>query len=530
MPIPVIDLFAGPGGLGEGFSSVFNDENERVFDIKLSIEKDANAHQTLELRSFVHQFPKNELPDEYYELLRESNLVERNRLKQVLFELYPEEAQRAQDIAWLAELGHPKYPSELIDTRIRNQLGGERNWLLIGGPPCQAYSVVGRNRIGGIFKDDHRVFLYKEYLRIIAVHQPAIFVMENVKGLLSAKLGEEKMFDWILNDLRNPSEAFPGTNSAKYKIFSLTTKASNYDSNGNPVYKKDRDYLIQAEKYGVPQRRHRVILLGIRADLDVTPDILQERGEVMLKSVIGDLPKIRGGVNRIFHKSYLHEGKKKREYENLEDSNETWSKYVKGFRNEIVSWNGFSKDYISSPLIIPEKETGKEFVPCQTPDENNPLANWYADSKIGGACNHESRAHLVQDLLRYQFSSIFTQTYKRFPKLQEYSAHSRKLLPDHDNAESGKFADRFRTQPADQIATTVTCHISKDGHYFIHYDPDQCRSWTVREAARVQTFPDNYLFCGSRTAQFHQVGNAVPPYLAKQIGEIVFTIFQETEI
>jgi DNA (cytosine-5)-methyltransferase 1 len=134
---------------------------------------------------------------------------------------------------------------------------------------------------------------------------------------------------------------------------------------------------------------------------------------------------------------------------------------------------------------------------------------------------------LVQDLLRYQFSSIFTQTYKRFPKLQEYSAHSPKLLPDHDNAESGKFADRFRTQPADQVATTVTCHISKDGHYFIHYDPDQCRSWTVREAARVQTFPDNYLFCGSRTAQFHQVGNAVPPYLAKQIAEIVFTIFQK---
>lgn len=520
--IPVIDVFAGPGGLGEGFSSIFRD-NKKVFDIKLSIEKDAYAHKTLELRSFFRQFSPDNVPEEYYNLLKEPDSVKREHLRELLFTnpKYKVESDAARNEAWHATLGAREFSSEKIDNRIREGLQGRKDWILIGGPPCQAYSIVGRARVGGIDENDARVYLYKEYLRIIAVHHPSVFVMENVKGLLSAKVNEEKVFDWMLRDLKNPSSVFPDIQSPKYKIYSLTTEPLELDSDGNPVYRKDRDFLIQSEKYGIPQKRHRVILLGIRDNIDVLPGILNLRQPVKLQEVIGDLPKIRSGVNRSYVSSEIIDGKKKRKYQNEDDTDENWGKIINEFREEIISWNGFAKDYQGSFIEPPTAGIGAEFMECITPAQTNPLYDWYKDENIEGVCNHVSRTHLVQDLKRYMFSSMFAKTYKRFPRLHEYDAHSDQLLPDHENAKSGKFADRFRVQLRDVPATTVTSHISKDGHYFIHYDPDQCRSLTVREAARIQTFPDNYLFCGPRTAQFHQVGNAVPPFLASQIAEIV---------
>src|SRR5690606_13318879 len=148
----------------------------------------------------------------------------------------------------------------------------------------------------------------------------------------------------------------------------------------------------------------------------------------------------------------------------------------------------------------------------------------FIDKRLPGVTNHESRSHLTQDLMRYLFAGLYVEKYDRFPRLDDFANHSLDLLPDHTNVASGKFTDRFRVQEPDKPATTITSHISKDGHYFIHYDPSQCRSLTVREAARIQTFPDNYLFRGSRTSQYHQVGNAVPPYLAYQMAEIVYNI------
>jgi DNA (cytosine-5)-methyltransferase 1 len=519
--IPVIDLFAGPGGLGEGFSSVYN-LNKRVFDIKLSIEKEENAHQTLELRSFFRSFDKAEVPEEYYKVLEETNLKKKKELKLALFDKYPKEYQKAKLEAWNAELGGKDFPSELIDERIKKALGKSRKWVLIGGPPCQAYSIVGRARVGGIDNEDHRVYLYKEYLRIIAVHHPSVFVMENVEGLLSAKVNGEKVFSWILRDLQNPSLVFKSISSPKYKIYSLTTEPESYDLFNVPSYLDHRDYLIKSEKYGVPQKRHRVILLGIREDINSTPSILKiQNKELELINIIGDLPKIRSGLSRSFISSIIIEGKKKRAYIREKNSDENWEQIVNSFREEIISWNGFAKNYPRKKIRVPKKGIGSEFITCNTPSKRNPLFFWYFDPKLNGVCNHESRSHLIQDLKRYMFSSMFAKTNNRFPKLHEYNRYSRMLLPDHKNVSSGKFSDRFRVQLCNKPATTITCHISKDGHYFIHYDPDQCRSLTVREAARIQTFPDNYLFCGPRTFQFHQVGNAVPPYLAYQVADIV---------
>ena len=400
--------------------------------------------------------------------------------------------------------------------------------MLIGGPPCQAYSLVGRSRRqwgDQLNNEDKRVHLYKEYLRIIAEHHPAVFVMENVKGLLSSVLDGEKMFELIKRDLRDPSSVFPKKESPGYKIFSLTTKTNKY-KDGHPLYDSDTDYLIRSEEFGIPQKRHRVILLGIREDISVIPGKLEHAQQtVTLDEVIGDLPKIRSGINRSFAGSEMVNGKKKRIYHNESDSDQNWLELISTFRKEIISWNGFAKDYSATGVTTPAEGIGSEFIFCKTPSKSNPLFNWYNDPNIKGAANHESRTHLVEDLKRYMFSSMFTKTYKRFPRLHEFEQHSVELLPDHENVNSGKFTDRFRVQVPDQPATTITSHISKDGHYFIHYDPDQCRSLTVREAARIQTFPDNYLFCGSRTAQFHQVGNAVPPYLARQIGNVVLEIF-----
>jgi DNA (cytosine-5)-methyltransferase 1 len=513
MAIPVVDLFAGPGGLGEGFSA-FRREGRRVFKIAISIEKDAHAHQTLELRSFFRQFPDREAPPAYYDYL--AKRIER----QQLFDQYPTEAQRAAHEAWHAELGGKEFSNDAIDARIEKSLGNRINWMLIGGPPCQAYSLVGRSKIIGEkgraeYDDDPRHFLYRQYLRIIARHQPPVFVMENVKGLLSARVQEQGIFQKILADLKNPLDAVYGPRRDRrqgelaYRLVSLVVRGGDLLGGLEP-----EDFVVHAEDYGIPQARHRIILLGILADNDVQTRLLQRQPPVSVEDVISDLPHVRSGLSK------------------EPDSIETWRSAILGIGR--ADWLNDPKvdDELRREIreqlrnVDPTLERGGEFVrPARRVIRAH--RDWFTDDQLNVVCNHSTRSHIRADLHRYFFVSAFARVHKRSPLLDDFPPD---ILPLHENVAEAlretKFNDRFRVQVAGRPSTTVTSHISKDGHYFIHYDPAQCRSLTVREAARLQTFPDNYFFEGPRTQQYHQVGNAVPPLLAHKIAEIVADIFQ----
>jgi len=299
--IPVIDLFAGPGGLGEGFSA-FQAANGRLpFKIVLSIEKDRYAHQTLTLRSFFRQFAPGSVPEDYYDYLRKVDEPEPERRRR-LFDAWPKQAEAAANTALLAELG--VNDPQTIQERIRSALEGYDDFVLLGGPPCQAYSIMGRSRNSGNpgyrATEDKRQRLYVEYLKVLADHRPAIFIMENVKGLLSATPENQRIFERILGDLRSPCEAIvregrrhaDGRRRTRYNLFSLV-QSENGDTEDL------RRFTIRMERHGIPQARHRLIILGVRSDLDaesIAP--LSENNPVSVTEVISDLPEVRSGLSR----------------------------------------------------------------------------------------------------------------------------------------------------------------------------------------------------------------------------------------
>ena len=178
-------------------------------------------------------------------------------------------------------------------------------------------------------------------------------------------------------------------------------------------------------------------------------------------------------------------------------------------------------------VSVPIDDQGGEFIEGDFRPEYDP--RWYHDPRLKGICNHRTRRHMESDLFRYFYAACYAQVHGKSPTLREFPTD---LLPKHRSAKAalmqgGNHSDRFRVQVADRPSTTIVSHISHDGHYYIHPDPLQCRSLTVREAARLQTFPDNYFFCGPPTAQYTQVGNAVPPLLARQVAEVVQDILTQ---
>lgn len=501
MAFKTVDLFAGPGGLSEGFSCVRDETGTRVFDIVLSVEKEPSAFSTLRLRSFFRQFA--EAPDAYYEY------VAGRISKESLVARYPREWAAALAETAMLELGTPE-AQEWLDPaldRIRNEAGD--GTVVIGGPPCQAYSLVGRARNRGILgyepAADHRHFLYREYIRILKRLEPVAFVMENVKGMLSSKVDGEGMIDRILADLRAA-----GGKPDSYTILPLVQA---------PKGGLARN-VVRSEDYGIPQCRHRVILLGIRSDvltgrrisLAETPVLRPVEDRVTVADVLADMPVLRSGLSR------------------SEDSPEAWRAAAVGaFRKAAAACRDEGsalKEVVRRLREYGQVLAARPDLPPRSSGEaasvrSGHLAQWILDSRLRVLPNHESRGHMEGDLARYAFAATFAEVFKRSAKADEFP---RALAPDHRNWETGRFADRFRVQAWDAPSSTVTSHISKDGHYFIHPDPMQCRSLTVREAARLQTFPDNYFFEGNRTQQYVQVGNAVPPLLARQIGELVAQI------
>lgn len=484
------------------------------FDVRLSIEKDELAHRTLTLRKFFRQFPSCKAPEEYYQYIRGEISLEN------LYTAYPEEKEAADHAAQRLELG--RVPFKDVAAKIEKAVDRSGPWVLIGGPPCQAYSTIGRARMRGHegFEDDHRHTLYREYLKIVAAYQPTVFVMENVKGILSSKYQGKPIFSKILEDLADPWTALTKLDKSgvkrpsvrhRYRIHSFSTP-SFLDGHLSP-----NDYLIESERYGIAQSRHRVILLGIRDDLEISPPTLEPAGSlVTVRQVIGGMPRIR---------SRLSSG---------EQDTLAWADAIQdGYYQGVFDLESSSKvarrvmQAVDRPLK--RLKPGATFIPGEFPSERL-WRGWFEDKRLGGVIQHEARSHMQSDLWRYLFAAAIADVRGLTPKFDEFP---KALWPNHKNAVAkadGKvrnFRDRFRVQVWDNPATTITAHIRKDGHYFIHPDYRQVRSLTVREAARLQTFPDNYFFEGNRTAQFQQVGNAVPPFLAYQLAQIVAEVIRE---
>ena len=514
--INVIDLFAGPGGLGEGFTAFEDKSGRRPFKIVLSIEKETSAHRTLTLRSLFRQFTPEDVPESYYAFMRgelgvspEEELYKLPELK----EAYESASREAVQL----ELGKSY---QRVYKAISEALNGDE-CILLGGPPCQAYSLVGRARnfggSGGYDADaDSRNFLYVEYLRTIARFQPMAFVMENVKGLLSARTAAGPVFDRILNDLQDPCKSVStklerGRSRHRYRIFSFVKSDPPGDlfSEGSLLPK---DFVIKSELYGIPQARHRVILLGVREDLisGANLSLLEPTtNNLSVADAIGDLPALRSGISKQDDDTAIWSGLPLNLLKRLDESDEKIADLWDVLKNSARIKEGLTR--------------GAEFGLTISKPTSAILSDWYRDPRLGDyVTNHTTRSHIVEDIERYWFASVFALGSRgRSPKLEDLPTE---LLPRHKNIGQKIFTDRFRVQLAAKPSTTVTSHISKDGHYYIHPDPTQMRSLTVREAARLQTFPDNYHFVGNRTEQYVQVGNAVPPLLAYQLAKVVFQL------
>ena len=400
--IVCVDLFSGGGGLTEGFT-------REPFKIIAHVEKDRNACLTLKTRLSYHYLKKQKRLEKYYSYLK--NEITRD-------ELYSNIPSDILDSVLNYEISDSTYPK--ISKLINEKLGGKKVDLVFGGPPCQAYSIVGRGRDINGMKYDKRKYLYLEYIKFLKEFDPRFFVFENVKGLLSSRDEKNQLIiEKMITDFRKVGYVL------KYDI-------------------------LNAKDFNIPQNRERVIIFGFKkGERFKFPSFRTEKLKYTVQELFSDLPEMTSGKT-------INEYKIK--------------KSITGFR------------------------TG-----------NEPLTQ------------HISRPNNKRDLEIYK---IAVQEFAKGKRLNYNDLPKR--LKTHTNTTS--FTDRFKVV-SPEISHTIVAHIAKDGHYYIHPDVKQNRSLSVREAARLQSFPDNYYFEQSRTAAFKQIGNAVPPMMAKNISSEIFKLF-----
>lgn len=400
-----IELFAGCGGLLEGFLQ------QGGFDTLACVEWEIYPCETLVKRlstKWRHKNAKNEVVR--FDIQRTEELINGFEDK---------------------EYGIHEGLSKLI--------GNQNVDVIVGGPPCQAYSLAGRIRDEHGMKEDYRNYLFESYINIVNFFKPKFFVFENVIGLLSAA-----------------PDGYPIVNRIKDTFLEA----------GYKVADNFRDTLFEVADYGVPQHRKRVIIIGVR---------IEDFGDDVTSQMISD-----------FYKNVMPSLRKPQ-------------------RTVADAIGDLPKIY---PLEEPIKEKGKKY-------SHAPIL-----SEI--VLNHIPRFHSKRDIEVFRFLADDIKSgrkeYTSIEKLKElYTKVTGKTSNIH----------KYYVLRNDEPSNTIPAHLYKDGMRHIHPDPEQARSITVREAARLQTFPDDFEFLGSNMAQYKMIGNAVPVDFAKIVAEALYKIIKK---
>jgi DNA (cytosine-5)-methyltransferase 1 len=396
-----IDLFAGASGMSEGFIKA-------GFNPISHIEMDKDACDSIKTRAVYHYLTKEGKEKNYIDYLRGNISRE---------QLYGQVPKKVLDSVLNIEITDDSIKG--IFSKINTLLQGEKVDLIIGGPPCQAYSLLGRHQEN--IENDPRNKLYIQYGRFLKEYDPKAFVFENVPGLLSANKGQH---------FKNLKAYF---RKLGYEVYHDTLNASDY---------------------GVLQARKRIIIVGWKKDIDFGfPKIEKTNKAFVVNDIFRDLPKLKPGEAR-----------------------------------QIANYTFEKNEYLEKF----ELRNGVDFV-----------------------TQHISRPHNERDLKIYKTAINKWNNNNERLKYPDLPTE----LKSHKNETS--FIDRYKVVNGNGVSHTVVAHIAKDGHYYIHPDVKQCRSISVREAARLQSFPDDFYFEGSRSAAFKQIGNAVPPLMAYAIAKSI---------